>query len=82
MENCHRLFPIDNILQHVEIWRHVHASNVCLALHETVGDMDISDLVLEKEEGIIKEDLEEVRDDSSLYVMDDTLQSSFSNLET
>ena len=43
---------------------------------------DISDLVLEEEGEIINEDWEEVRDDSSLFVMDDTLQSSFSTLET
>jgi hypothetical protein len=87
LNNCHHLFTSTNILEHVEIWRRVHAENICLVLHETFGDMeeDIDDLVLEEEFQeceIINEDWEVLRDDSVLNYMEDTLISNFSNLET
>ncbi len=85
LNNCHHLFTVAGILEHIEIWRQVHAQNVCLALHETFGDMDndMDSMLLEEEFQeceIVDEDWELVRDDSNLMI--DLQDTMLSNLET
>jgi hypothetical protein len=84
LNNCEHLFTLADILEHVEIWRHVHANNVLFALHETFGDINKDDIPLLLEEEfqeieVLATDWEFVRDDSTLNY----LQSSvLSDLET
>lgn len=71
LNNCKHLFTMADILEHVEIWRYIHANNIFFALNETFGDMDKHDIPLLSEEEfheleILPEDWEAVRDDSNL----------------
>ena len=81
LSNCQQLFTLDDILEHVEIWRNIHAHNVFLALHETFGDMneDVPHLLEEEfqEMEVVATDWEYVRDDSTLIDLQDTICSQF-----
>ncbi len=85
LNNCHHLFTVAGILEHIEIWRQVQAQNVCLALQEIFGDMDddMDSMLLEdefQECEIVDEDWELVTDDSNLMI--DLQDIMLSNLET
>lgn len=41
MNNCHRLFAVDDITSYVEIWRANHANNILLLLSKVFQDMII-----------------------------------------
>ena len=75
------MFTLDDILEHVEIWRNIHAHNVFLALHETFGDMneDVPHLLEEEfqEMEVVATDWEYVRDDSTLIDLQDSICSQF-----
>jgi hypothetical protein len=84
LNNCHHLFTVAGILEHIEIWRQVHAQNVCLALQETFGDMDddMDSMLLEEEFQeceIVDEDWELVRDDSNLMIVENSLAQSITS---
>ena len=84
LNNCEHLFTLADKLEHVEIWRHVHANNVLFALHDTFGDINKDDIPLLLEEEfqeieVLATDWEFVRDDSTL---NDLQSSVLSDLET
>lgn len=73
VENCSRLFTLENILCHVEIWRHCYAAGIQRLIKETFGDITVE----EPEESFDMDTTEysdwgHVRDDSSLLSMFDT----------
>ena len=77
MKNCHQLFTLEDIVQHVELWRHVHVNNVYMVLSQTFDDMDEleSSLLLSEEDflemEIVAEDWEDIRDDSQRAELSD-----------
>lgn len=40
LENCCYLFTMEDILEHVELWRNTHVNNVFAILSEVFDDMD------------------------------------------
>ena len=75
------MFTLADILEHVQIWRHIHANNVFNALNEKFGDMNQDDIVM-----LYEEEFEEIevlpvdwQFDSSLNDLQDSV---FSMLDT
>ncbi len=84
IRHCHYLFCMEDILDHVELWRNTHANNVFIALKEVFGDMEdnnyasiISEEDFEDME-LVEEDWEDIRDDNSRAELFD--ESKFANV--
>ena len=70
LENCGRIFSVQDVLNYVEVWRIEHAVAI-VNMSQRFGDMNqIAELGIESMEEIaIDMDWEEVRDDSELLDM-------------
>lgn len=71
LRNCDNIFNINDIINQVEVWRHVHAYNIFKCMSEVFDDMEKSDIPLSLSEEdfedmeVIDHDWEIVRDDLS-----------------
>ena len=75
VDNCFKLFSVADIRNCVEIWRTEHAREVLKVLREIF--QDISDLEIEENDEFTNEselgaEWEDVRDDSEIYLLNDT----------
>ena len=84
LDNCHRLFNLDDILENCEIWNKDYAKAILKILAEVFDDMDHLDF--DFEESMVEEEIDssfessnalwdEMRNDSSLldsFNLDDT----------
>ena len=75
LNNCYKLFTVNDILQNVEIWRHVHAFEILNLINRVFGDVDANELLGVGEEDLLNDtsfssNWDDVRDDSYISVMD------------
>jgi hypothetical protein len=75
LNNCYKLFTVNDILQNVEIWRHVHAFEILNIINRVFGDVDANELLGVGEEDLLNDtsfssNWDDVRDDSYISVMD------------
>lgn len=81
LENCHMIFDVQDVFRYVEVWRKEHAIAILNIISQCFGDVDhVAELDIEIMEDVdIDMDWEELRDDSSLMDMAQSLDEySFS----
>lgn len=71
LENCHKIFKVQDVFNYVEVWRKEHAIAILDIIGGCFGDIQkVAELDVELMEDIdIDMDWEELRDDSTLLDM-------------
>lgn len=85
IENCHKLFTLEDVISNVEIWRHQYALGILQQISDVFGDiMEIP--TFDNDESAhnysIISDWDQIRDDSSLVGMIDSQESMVSLMDT
>lgn len=71
LENCHKIFDVQDVFRYVEVWRKEHAVTILNIISQCFGDVElVAELDIDLMGDIdIDMDWEELRDDSSLMDM-------------
>lgn len=73
IQNCFRLFSVEDICNCVEIWRMEHANNVLLILSDIFNDIDANELQFDDDmediDCMVDSEWADVRDDSLINVL-------------
>lgn len=71
LENCHKIFDVNDVFRYVEVWRKEHAIAILNIISQCFGDVElVAELDIDLMEDVeVDMDWEDLRDDSSLMDM-------------